>query len=341
MYKIHFPIKLNNKKKLISFLKKNWAKTHILVKKKNLFNFLYKSENKINFITLTKKDKIISCLGLLFNNNKNQKKKNIFSIRNQVIWLTMWCTKEKYKGTKGLELINYILKNIKNNCVIATIGCNEIAYKIYKILGFKCGKLDHFYFLNKKKKIFKILNSKILKTSKTKKVKKKFLYELELKKNYFKVDHLKKYEKIFKKDFEYFKYKYFNNKFYEYKFLFVIINKKFFGFFVVRKENIFNSRCLRIIEYFGDQNKLCRLSDDLQNICDENDLEYIDFYNSGIKKKNIIKSGFKLKLVSNNIIIPNYFNPFIRKNIELKYAYYPTDEKMILFKGDCDQDRPN
>ena len=83
------------------------------------------------------------------------------------------------------------------------------------------------------------------------------------------------------------------------------------------------------------------MSDDLQNICDENDLEYIDFYNSGFEKKNIIKSGFKLKLVSNNIIIPNYFNPFIRKNIELKYAYFPTDEKMILFKGDCDQDRPN
>ena len=87
--------------------------------------------------------------------------------------------------------------------------------------------------------MFKILNGKILKTSKTKKVKKKFLYELELKKNYFKINHLKKYEKIFKKDFEYFKYKYFDNKFYEYKFFFIIINKKFFGFFVVRKENIF------------------------------------------------------------------------------------------------------
>ena len=42
-----------------------------------------------------------------------------------------------------------------------------------------------------------------------------------------------------------------------------------------------------------------------------------------------------------NLIIPNYFNPYLQKNIEI---YFFVDSKKIdkvrLFKGDGDQDRP-
>ena len=60
-----------------------------------------------------------------------------------------------------------------------------------------------------------------------------------------------------------------------------------------------------------------------------------------VSKKKIISSGFKIKKITKKIIIPNYFKPFVQKNIKLRYAFYPSSEKMIFFKGDCDQDRPN
>jgi hypothetical protein len=43
-----------------------------------------------------------------------------------------------------------------------------------------------------------------------------------------------------------------------------------------------------------------------------------------------------------DIIIPHYFEPFLKKNISLDYAYInKTEESYTLFKADGDQDRPN
>jgi len=44
-----------------------------------------------------------------------------------------------------------------------------------------------------------------------------------------------------------------------------------------------------------------------------------------------------------NLIIPNYFEPFKRINIDLNYAYkdLKKDSPVRLFKADGDQDRPN
>ena len=42
-----------------------------------------------------------------------------------------------------------------------------------------------------------------------------------------------------------------------------------------------------------------------------------------------------------DIVIPNYFEPFKRENIKLRYAIWPGKKILPIFKGDCDQDRPN
>ena len=54
-------------------------------------------------------------------------------------------------------------------------------------------------------------------------------------------------------------------------------------------------------------------------------------------------SGFKLiNQNSNELIIPNYFNPYLQKNIQIYFFVDSKDiDKVILFKGDGDQDRPN
>ena len=52
----------------------------------------------------------------------------------------------------------------------------------------------------------------------------------------------------------------------------------------------------------------------------------------------IIFLSYKFK---KNIIIPNYFEPFKRENIKLRYAIWPDKKTLPIFKGDCDQDRPN
>ncbi len=340
MIKIIFPIKQNKKKTLLNHLKYNWSKHHILIKNQKIFDYYYKFKDYYNFLILIKNKKIISSMGLLFNKNKIVDIKKIFSINNQVVWLTVWCTNKELLGSDNLRLIHYLIKKIKKNLTIATVGCNLHTYKIYKLLGFKSGQLSHFYFINNKKKTFNLVNgvtsNKNFKSKNSSK-----LLKLDLKKNYFSILGLKKFEKDYKKDFEYFKKKYLDNKFLKYRFFFIKDEKFLRGFFISREDKFLNSKCLRLIEYFGDPNKISNLNNDFQNLCTKSNYEYIDFYNYGIEKKLIISSGLKLKKISNKLIIPNYFSPFIKKNIKLRFAFYPPSEKMILFKGDCDQDRPN
>jgi len=311
-----------------------------LVRNEKIFNFLYKFKNNINFLTLEKNSKIISSIGLIFNNYKISNIKKIFYKYNQVIWLTVWCTDKKISGTDNLRLINYLVKKIKNKITIATVGCNLYTFKIYKILGFKCGKLNHFYYVNKKKKFFNLIKT-VHKNNSVSKENSLKLIKLDLKENYTLIFELKKYEILYKKNFEYFKKKYLDNKFMRYKYLFLKDKNRLKGFFILREDKFKNSKCLRLIEFFGDFDKIPKLTTDFQNLCDTGNYEYIDFYNFGIDKQKIIQSGLKLKNQSNQLVIPNYYMPFIKKNINLRFAFYPPSEKMILFKGDCDQDRPN
>ena len=52
--------------------------------------------------------------------------------------------------------------------------------------------------------------------------------------------------------------------------------------------------------------------------------------------------GFQhLDLNQEEIIVPNYFEPFEKKNVKLEIAYKSKSDNYVAFKGDSDQDRPN
>ena len=341
MTKIIFPLKLQHKEKLLEHLRTNWTNNHILLKNKKIFNWMYKFKNSINFLTVFEKRKIISSIGLLFNSYNSLKKKNIFYLDNQVIWLTMWSSSKNSKNS-GLNLIYFLIKKTINKSIIGTVGCSLHAYKIYKALGFKCGYLKHYFFFKKKKKVFNLIkvNFKRKNNINFKKNKNKLIFS-GLKKSFFLIHDLKKFQNLYKKNFRYFLKKYEKNKFYKYKFIFLKENNKVNGFFVTREIKYLNSKCLRLIEYFGNFEKSFDLKNEFQRICDNSNFEFIDFYNYGIKKNILLSSGFLLNNFSNKLIIPNYFSPFVMKNIKLRFAYYPPNKKMLFFKGDCDQDRPN
>ena len=146
MIKINFPQKIKRRRKIIDHLKNNWSREHVLIKNQKLFDSLYKLKGNLNFLTFETKGKILSSIGLLFNNYKVSDLKKIFLLKNQVVWLTLWCTNKTIFGNDNLRLINFMIKKIQKNLTIATVGCNFHTYKIYKALGFKCGQLNHFYY---------------------------------------------------------------------------------------------------------------------------------------------------------------------------------------------------
>ena len=71
--------------------------------------------------------------------------------------------------------------------------------------------------------------------------------------------------------------------------------------------------------------------------------EYIDLYSYGLPLEVLKESKFLNIKEIKGLIIPNHFEPFERKNIDIKYAYKNLigGQTVRLFKADADQDRPN
>jgi len=79
-----------------------------------------------------------------------------------------------------------------------------------------------------------------------------------------------------------------------------------------------------------------------QSLMVEFNYEYIDFLNAGIDEKHFNNAGFIKKKINGEIIIPNYYEPFLLENIDLDYAWKTIDNsEPIFFKAGADQDRPN
>ena len=64
--------------------------------------------------------------------------------------------------------------------------------------------------------------------------------------------------------------------------------------------------------------------------------------NYGLDEACFTRMGFQhLDLNQEEIIVPNYFEPFEKKNVKLEIAYKSKSDNYVAFKGDSDQDRPN
>lgn len=110
--------------------------------------------------------------------------------------------------------------------------------------------------------------------------------------------------------------------------------------FAAREETIDDARVLRIVDFFGRDEDLAYIGKELDRILAEEDYEYVDFYCYGISEEILQRGGFLLRREGDTNIIPNYFDPFEQRNIDLDfYTWYLP--KIHVYRGFGDQDRPN
>ena len=321
------------------FIHNEWKQNHILSQSRTLFDWQYLNKNgEYNFVIAKQDLTIIGILGFIPHKKYD---KNIE--KNYTIWLSLWKVSENntIPGI-GLKMI-FFLKKIFKNYLIAVNGINTEVANIYKALGFKIGSLNHFYVTNEnleKKIISNSVNYELPKLNK-----KGYEWEKLTKNNLKNLDNPEYYsEDIFNQtSLEYIKNRYLDNPFYNYS-VYKITNSqiKKYSCLVLRYDSIESSNVIRIVDYIGDPNLLLFAGYGLNKIMINNSVEYADFWSYGISEKIMNNIGFKK--VDNNVIVPNYFEPFLRKNISINFAYqnplFP-NKYPLTFKGDGDQDRPN
>ncbi|MBD3842705.1 MAG: hypothetical protein IE909_12640, partial [Campylobacterales bacterium] len=112
---------------------------------------------------------------------------------------------------------------------------------------------------------------------------------------------------------------------------------------VIRKITVENITIVRIVDILGNAYNVKQIASTLQKFLIDHNYEYIDFLNEGLNKDELINNGFSVRDddKQNGTIIPMYFEPFLKENKTIGFAYKTKLEQILLFKADADQDRPN
>jgi len=328
--------KKTNVKKLKSFIKEEWSSNHILVHDNDVFDWYYLNDDSTyNFVIAFEKNKIQGILGFIPNSRFDKSLTN-----NNTFWLALWKVKSSQeKNLLGLKLLHFLNHNFEFKC-LAVNGININHPKMYRALGYQCDSLNHFVFFNNELKQNIVLNYKknMINTNKLE------LYDLNLeeitKTNYNNfISYF--FNSKSNKSLLYLVNKYLINNFYNYK-VFFVSNDFFKSIFVLKSVNVNSYKALRIVDFIGDKEIFKYLYNTLNSWLKKFDVEYIDFLNYGIENEIISKSGLISKSNFENLIVPNYFEPFVAKNNKLFFAFKTNQtQDIVICKGDGDQERPN
>ena len=323
---------------LVDFIKIHWQSDHVFVKSIQMLDFQHfdRINNRYNFLIgyNNKTKEIDGILGIIPLSHFDPK----LSIYNDT-WGGIWKVRSDVHNSEISNLgANLFLVFNKYNSH-ASIGMSKIATVLHKIRKYKIGILNQYYILNKKIENFKIANVDHVDKNTDLKY---YNYEVKVSK----VFDIRNYsDSSFKetyypqKSINYLYNRFQNHPIYKYCF-WEISKNNLVTILVTRKVTVNQSSVLRIVDVYGKLENYGNLSNQFQEILEFENVEYIDILNFGIDNIVFNNIGFQKLDTKGNIIIPNYFEPFLRENIEINCAYRSTDN-YVIFKADADQDRPS
>lgn len=330
-----------DKSALLDFIKNHWQEDHIFIKSDSLFKFQHWDvlREEYNFVIgeNTTTNEIDGVIGIIPISHFD----SALSQYNEAwggIWKVRTDVKNKEIGFLGSKLFSFF----KNFTSHGSLGMSDIATILHKLRKYNICELSQYYILNKKVEDFKI--AKIPKNYLNKD--EEFIVEsgyiltkipdvLDV------VDH--KFDVTYypKKSVIYLYNRFTLHPIYNYNFWGVYDNDKILiVIFVIRKISINGANVLRIVDVLGSLENLGNMNLVFQDLLENEQAEYVDLMNAGISDRIFRKIGFKTLDLVGEIIIPNYFEPFVQKNIVVKCAY-KAPYNYVMFKADADQDRPS
>ena len=335
--------KTNDLQKIQTFIKEHWKENHVFVYNKQLLNWQHlNTKNKHYNYYISRNDSLSGLDSLLGFIPQNQFD---VALPKEQLFLAIWKKNDAVKDLGlGVALLKQLVKDIKPS-FIGAIGLSKEVFRYYKAMKYEVGQMDLFvlispfidrFLIAKINRNFRLPQSiadssscdlKELMEADLLKIGTNFIYEsTPLKSTAFLIN------------------RYIRHPIYNYIFWGGSENGKLKCIIIVRKIEL-NHRCiLRIVDIQGDISFFSRLGTLFLKKLKIHEAEYLDCYSVGVTSKLYLDAGFiNRKQYSEDIIIPNYFEPFKQSNIEIDYAYINKDatKKVRLFRGDSDQDRPN
>jgi hypothetical protein len=325
-----------------TFLKNNWKENHPFVIHKELLDWqYYDTESKRYNIILATHKGSGEIRGIYAFIPVSQFDKDLTSRKE--MWLSIWKVRSDVKvPLLGLSMLSFLINEIQPKTLIG-IKSTDIAKALYGgNSDFKTGMLNHFYILNPQKSQFELVGnfdgvhhhkegSDGHKTI-------ELIDEADL--DALDIAALFASKRVPSKSVAYVKNRFVRHPVYTYNLFAIREGGLVCGLIVGRIQEHNGARALRIVDYFGDEGGLGGALGGFTRLLAQYDCEYIDFYNHGFSDHALARAGFVKRVADSPIVIPNHFDPFGKKNVDIDYLFR-SEADVVICKADADQDRPN
>lgn len=319
---------------IMNFIDSHWRKGHIMGTNRGLFEYEFVHGNEVDMVIAIHKKRgtLEGIFGFLRCTEK----------RTGDIWGSLWKVNEESENMKllGIELAKRVYSLTGCRSHIGNGANPNTTIPLRKIFfREKTVKMKQYYFLNPNLKNYKIASINEFwiptKGEGTPSYTLKEISTFDMFKSEFDMNSLKD---IPHKDAWYINHRFFSHPVYKYIAYGIYDKNKCEAVFFGRKIVVDNSSIFRIVDFIGEHKMIRGIFDGISTLIKRERFEYIDFYEFGVEDEYLEAAGFKNRDNHNNII-PNFFEPFVRENVDI-WAHY-IEDGTTFFKADGDQDRPN
>lgn len=320
---------------ILEYIRTEWNPKHIYVKSRTFFEYEHYIDGRVNgILAINKETGALEGILLFYHTRKILSGADFFG----GIWSVSKTCHTPMLGYRLIESVKALTGVRGHNGV--GINPNTTAVIFRHIKAQNVGKLNHYYRLADREQytVAYVKEKVILPIPYQKKevVLRRLTIMQDLKRNYDLGKHKNDYPY---KDEWYIEHRYYKHPIYQYKVWGIEVEGNIEGILVTREAEHDGTKVLRIVDYIGEAPAIGMAGKEIDLLIKENNYEYVDFYAHGLEPEIFREAGFLLRTDTDANIIPNYFEPFVQKNIDL--WYHTPYEKVRLFKGDGDQDRPN
>ncbi|CAM8623289.1 hypothetical protein MCEMIE11_00193 [Burkholderiales bacterium] len=322
--------------RLMQYIDKEWMPGHILSRDSELFRYQHQCGPALNFIISENNvGSINGILGFIPSS----------VAADSDVWLAMW---KVSRGTGnpvlGIELLQYL--KAQEHRTVLCLGINPQTIGIYRYLGYATGTMNHHFLPNKAISSFQIgkIPSEVAYLERpfkhSSRISLRSVFCEDIPADFFlgTASHV-----LPRKDIAYFEHRYFKHPIYRYRVYGIYRDSELATLLVARLVCVEVASALRVVDIIGDESLLPWVTHALHDILENEGIEYMDLLSFGLDERLLQQACLsKLDLTSDQIVIPNYFQPFTQKNIPIHFFVdQEISPKLRIYKADGDQDRPN
>lgn len=326
------PAKREDIPAIMDFVEKEWRHGHILGRDRAFFEYEHGSDGgKVNFIIAVNREsgQLDGMVGFLPASRRPE---------CLDLWTVMWKTRPGCVPLLGLELMNRIYP--LTGCRYA-LGIGDNPKTTVPLLRradpeIKNFRLEHYYLLDDRAD-FRIAKIAYRPENGYADGEKTQVCRLENAGQAGEYIDFSDTSVVPYKDEWYLDHRFFRHPVYDYQ-VFGLRKGTASALLVTRVQEHGGAKALRIVDWLGDQDCFAGLNAFFREKMKALDCEYTDFFVSGFRETFLTQAGFAKIREDDENVIPDYFNPFEQRNVQI-WADGRT-ENCLFCKADGDQDRP-